>query len=131
MLSAYKDADHVQAAFNRGASGYVVKSVNPVDLPSAVRQAMDGTFFSAFDAGSGDADAVAAAGLSDRELEILKAAARGLSNHAIGKEFWISDQTVKFHLSNIYRKLDVSSRTEATHFAYEHGLVENPLFAEA
>ena len=132
ILSAYKDAEHIQAAFKRGASGYVVKSVDPVDLPSAVRQALDGTFFSAFQPVAAEqADAVAATGLTQRELDILSAVARGLSNHRIGKELWISEQTVKFHLSNIYRKLDVSSRTEAAHYAYEHGLVESPLYAEA
>ncbi len=132
VLSAFKDSDHIQAAFNRGASGYIVKSVNPGDLPSAVRQASDGTFFSPLETGSRDGgDAVADAGLTDRELDVLKAAARGLSNQRIGKEFWISEQTVKFHLSNVYRKLGVSSRTEATHFAYEHGLVESPLYADA
>jgi DNA-binding NarL/FixJ family response regulator len=132
VLSAYKDAEHIQAAFKRGASGYVVKSVDPVDLASAVRQAMEGTFFSAFQAAAVDeTDVVASAGLTQRELDILGAVARGLSNHGIGKELWISEQTVKFHLSNIYRKLHVSSRTEAAHYAYEHGLVESPLYAES
>ena len=132
VLSAFKDAEHVRAAFNRGANGYVVKSINPVDLPSAVRQAMDGTFFSPVDASrENDAEVASSAGLTERELDILKAVARGLSNQRIGKEFWITEQTVKFHLSNIYRKLGVSSRTEATHYAYERGLVESPLFASA
>jgi DNA-binding NarL/FixJ family response regulator len=109
-----------------------VKSINPVDLPSAVRQARDGTFFSPVDASAADeADVASSAGLTDRELEILKAVARGLSNQRIAKEFWITEQTVKFHLSNIYRKLGVASRTEATHYAYERGLVESPLYAGA
>ncbi len=126
VLSAYKDAEHVRAAFNRGANGYIVKSINPVDLASAVRQAMDGTFFSPVDPSrENDAEIASSAGLTDREL------ARGLSNQRIGKEFWITEQTVKFHLSNIYRKLGVSSRTEATHYAYERGLVESPLYANA
>ena len=63
------------------------------------------------------------AGLTEREIEIFKAVARGLSNQAIGKEFWVTEQTVKFHLTNIYRKLGVSNRTEATRFAYSNGLV--------
>jgi DNA-binding NarL/FixJ family response regulator len=65
------------------------------------------------------------AGLTKREIDMLKAVARGLSNHAIGKEMWVTEQTVKFHLRNIYRKLGVSSRTEAARFAYEHGLAES------
>ncbi len=133
MLSAYKDPEHVQAAFNRGASGYIVKSVNPVDLPSAIRQAMDGTFFSplGLPAGNEKADAAAATGLTERELEILRALARGLSNQQIAKEFWVTEQTVKFHLSNIYRKLQVANRTEAARYAYEHGLAESPLYESA
>ena len=126
VLSAFTDMERIQAALNRGASGYIVKSVNPDDLPSAVRQAVDGTFFGpAGAAESDDDDAVAAAGLTERELGILKALARGLSNQAIGKECWVSEQTVKFHLSNIYRKLGVANRTEAARFAYEHLLVES------
>ncbi|HEY5294073.1 MAG TPA: helix-turn-helix transcriptional regulator, partial [Gaiellaceae bacterium] len=47
------------------------------------------------------------------ELQIMKAVARGLSNKAIAKELWITEQTVKFHLGNVYRKLGISNRTEA------------------
>jgi DNA-binding NarL/FixJ family response regulator len=127
VLSAFTDGERIQAALTRGATGYVVKSVNPDDLPAAVRHAVDGTFFGPVGAGSGDndADAVVEAGLTERELGILKALARGLSNHAIAKELWVSEQTVKFHLSNVYRKLGVANRTEAARFAYEHMLVES------
>ena len=127
VLSAFTDCERIQAALNRGATGYVVKSVNPDDLPAAVRHAVDGTFFGPVGAGGGDgvSDAVEAAGLTERELDILKALARGLSNHAIAKELWVSEQTVKFHLSNVYRKLGVANRTEAARFAYEHMLVES------
>jgi DNA-binding NarL/FixJ family response regulator len=51
--------------------------------------------------------------------------ARGLSNEAIAKELWVAEQTVKFHLTNIYRKLEVSNRTEAARYAFEQGLVEH------
>jgi len=127
VLSAFTDGERIQAALNRGATGYVVKSVNPDDLPAAVRHAVDGTYFGPVGAGTGDgdADAVEAAGLTERELGILKALSRGLSNHAIAKELWVSEQTVKFHLSNLYRKLGVANRTEAARFAFEHMLVES------
>ena len=49
------------------------------------------------------------------------------SNDAIGKELWVAEQTVKFHLTNIYRKLGVSNRTEAARLAYQNGLVESPI----
>ena len=64
------------------------------------------------------------------ELTVLGALARGLSNDEIAKEFWVAPQTVKFHLTNIYRKLGVKNRTEATRLAYQHGLVESPIYAD-
>ena len=69
-----------------------------------------------------------AAGLTDREITILRSLAQGHSNEEIAKELWVAQQTVKFHLTNIYRKLNVKNRTEATRTAYQLGLVESPLF---
>ncbi|MGH2995581.1 MAG: response regulator [Gaiellaceae bacterium] len=123
MLSAFTDPEHVQSALRRGASAYVVKAVNPLDLPSALRQAAEATVFHAVGLEDRDGDSEEV-GLTKREKTLLKAVAKGLSNQAIGKELWISEQTVKFHLRNIYRKLGVTSRTEAARYAYEHGLVE-------
>jgi DNA-binding NarL/FixJ family response regulator len=132
VLSVFSDPEHIQAAFRHGACGYIVKSVNPVDLPSAIRQAVDGTVFHAIGLPESSDEAVGkASGLTERELAILKAVARGLSNSAIGKELWVTEQTVKFHLTNIYRKLDLANRTEAARYAYEHGLVESPLYEYA
>jgi DNA-binding NarL/FixJ family response regulator len=129
VLSVFSDPEHIQAAFRHGASGYIVKSVNPVDLPSAIRQAVEGTVFHAIGVPeSNDAAVGKASGLTERELGILKAVARGLSNSAIGKELWVTEQTVKFHLTNIYRKLDLANRTEAARYAFEHGLVDSPLY---
>jgi DNA-binding NarL/FixJ family response regulator len=128
ILSVSTDPEVVQTVLNHGAAAYVVKSVNPIDLSSALRQALEGTVFSAVGLPEKTAqeDAVKAAGLTDRETTILKALARGLSNEAIGKELWVAQQTVKFHLTNIYRKLDVKNRTEAARYAYEHGLTDRP-----
>lgn len=123
VLSAFSDQEHVQGALRRGASAYVVKAVNALDLPAALRQAAEGTVFHAVGAPESSADD-GEAGLTARELTLLRAVATGLSNQAIGKELWITEQTVKFHLRNIYRKLGVSSRTEAARYAYERGLVE-------
>jgi DNA-binding NarL/FixJ family response regulator len=75
---------------------------------------------------SGEA-AAREAGLTERETVILKALADGLSNQQIGKQIWIAEQTVKFHLTNIYRKLGARNRTEAIRHAYRLGLVGNPL----
>ena len=93
--------------------------------PSALRQAIQGSVFNVLgSAEDAEGSLAAQTGLTKREIEMLKALARGLSNQAIGKEMWVTEQTVKFHLRNIYRKLGVSSRTEAARFAYDHGLAE-------
>jgi DNA-binding CsgD family transcriptional regulator len=72
--------------------------------------------------------AVAAEGfsLTPRELEVLQLVASGSSNMEIAQALWVTEQTVKFHLSNVYRKLDVANRTEASHYAHVNGLVSAP-----
>jgi two-component system nitrate/nitrite response regulator NarL len=126
ILSATGDPDRVRAALSRGATAYVVKSVDVRDLAAALRQAVEGTVFHAVGVSQESDEGLAeSAGLTKRELAVLKAVARGLSNQAIGREFWVSEQTVKFHLRNIFRKLGVGSRTEAARYAFEHGLVES------
>lgn len=128
ILSVSTDEKVIQTVLKRGASAYIVKSVNPIDLPSALRQAVEGTVYTAIGLPPQSESAGRAAGLTDREVAILSALARGLSNEAIGKELWVAEQTVKFHLTNIYRKLGVSNRTEAARYAYQQGLVESPIY---
>jgi DNA-binding NarL/FixJ family response regulator len=123
ILSASNSQAEIQSALSRGADGFILKSVNPVDLPSALRQIHDGTVFHPGMHGAAPAASAAdTAGLTEREVTLVRALARGLSNKQISKELWITEQTVKFHLSNIYRKLDVSNRTGAMRWAHEHGL---------
>ena len=129
MLSVLSDQEHIAMALAHGASGYIVKTINPRDLPSALRQAVEGSVYHAIGFPEVTEESEArAAGLTEREVAILKAVARGLSNQAIGKELWVTEQTVKFHLTNIYRKLGVANRTEAARHAYQHGLVESPVY---
>ncbi|HWQ23510.1 MAG TPA: response regulator transcription factor [Gaiellaceae bacterium] len=130
MLSASTSRELVDAALRRGASAYVVKTVDPQDLPATLRQALEGNVHTALGLESAEPAGAKALGLTERELTILGALARGLSNEEIAKEFWVAPQTVKFHLTNIYRKLGVKNRTEATRLAYQHGLVESPLYAD-
>lgn len=129
MLSASTSQDLIETALRRGASAYVIKSVDPTDLPSTLRQAVEGNVFSTVGLSDGkESSGAKAAGLTDREIAILKSLAKGSSNDDIAKELWVTQQTVKFHLTNIYRKLNVKNRTEATRYAYQLGLVESPLF---
>ena len=125
VFSAIAEHAQIARALASGACAYVIKSIDPGDLAAMLRQAVAGSFFCV-----GGLDGTAAqqnhneAALSERETEILAGVARGLSNRSIAKELWLSDQTVKFHLHNVYRKLDVCNRTEAAKYAFDHGLVE-------
>ena len=125
ILSSYSDKAQIEAAREGGALGYVVKTVEPVDLASVLRSALAGEAFKVWgaDEPKGTAQAAGAGGLSERETVILEAVARGLSNREIARQLWISEQTVKFHLRNVYRKLEISSRTEAARYAYRTGVV--------
>jgi DNA-binding NarL/FixJ family response regulator len=131
ILSASTEPAVIQTALARGASAYIIKSVNPVDLPATLRQAMEGNVFHAVGLPpAGRPTAASELGLTAREIGIVQALARGLSNQAIGKELFVAEQTVKFHLTNIYRKLHAANRTEAVRLAYQRGIIENPLYEE-
>ena len=124
ILSSYSDAAHIEAAREAGALGYIVKTIEPVDLPAVLRCALSGDPFAVWgEEVAQSIDSTGTEALSERESVVLEAVARGLSNREIGRELWISEQTVKFHLRNLYRKLGVSSRTEAARYAYRSGLV--------
>jgi DNA-binding NarL/FixJ family response regulator len=129
VLSGYADAQHVDAALAAGAVAYVVKTAQAADLASAVRQAFDHSLYLARRSGNGEPGSgnskpvVDSRGLTRRELEILRLVAEGYSNAQLATMLWVTEQTVKFHLSNVYRKLQVSNRTEASTWAQRHGLL--------
>ena len=131
MLSASTSPELIAAALRRGASAYLAKSVDPTDLPSTLRQVLEGNVWRQSSVTDEDVEASGKAfGLTDRETAILQALARGFSNDEIAKELWVTQQTVKFHLTNIYRKLGAKNRTQATRIAQQHGLVDSPLFGD-
>ena len=105
------------------------KNIDPADLAAVLRQALAGNVHYAGSRAAADAAAAAQPDwdLTARENEILRALAEGQSNKQMAQQFWLSEQTIKYHLTNIYRKLGVGSRTEAVRLAYEHGLIENPV----
>jgi DNA-binding NarL/FixJ family response regulator len=128
MFSAIDDPALIRAALERGAAAFVLKHVDPRDLAGALRQVVGGAIFRPLDlVASVKQSALEQVGLSKRELSILEALQSGESNQQIAKRLFLAEQTVKFHLTNVYRKLGVSTRTEAVHCAYEHGLIERPL----
>lgn len=119
LLTAFPAPDYVASARIAGARGYIVKSVSPMDLVDAIRQIVSAPAFQAFGLETRDERP---GSLTDRELSIVTAVARGLSNKEIARELWITEQTVKFHLGNVYRKLEVVNRTEAARVILERGL---------
>jgi two-component system, NarL family, response regulator DevR len=128
VLTTFAEDRLVVEAVQAGARGYVVKDVDTTELVRAIRAVSRGE--SAFDARSASAMVRSLNGpstdrerLTERELEVLRLLARGLSNKAIGKELYISETTVKFHVSNVMRKLLVTRRAEAVYAASKLGLL--------
>jgi DNA-binding NarL/FixJ family response regulator len=126
VLSACEQRPAIDAALDAGASAYVVKSVNPTDVAGVLRQAASGSVFHSTGRPRGGAEPSSESEgpqLTERERTILKAVAAGLTTAAISTELWVSEHTVKFHLTNIYRKLGVANRAAAVRYALEHGMV--------
>jgi len=130
ILTAYDDDPFVMTALQAGANGYVMKSAEPEELVAAVRAVHEGK--SALDPSilrkvmanlTGEPSSGTVEKLSAREIEVLRLAGRGYTNKAIGAQLGISDRTVQGHLTNIYGKLGVASRTEAVTRAIHMGLV--------
>jgi DNA-binding NarL/FixJ family response regulator len=132
VLSAHTETQYIDAALDAGAVAYVVKSAHPDDLASAIRQAFQHSVYLAGSRpmaaapapSSAPAPAAETHDLTRREREILQLVAEGHSNAKLAKMLWVTEQTVKFHLSNVYRKLDVSNRTEAARWAQLNGLLQ-------
>jgi DNA-binding NarL/FixJ family response regulator len=124
VLSTYADDTRIEAARAGGARGYVVKTADPMRLPELLRAAAaDEEGFFVVDGTPDIPEPSDGPALSSREQTVLEALARGLSNKEIAAELWVTEQTVKFHLRNLYRKIGVSSRAEAARYAIGHGLL--------
>jgi DNA-binding NarL/FixJ family response regulator len=125
VMSACEDRASIDAALVAGASAYMIKTVSPMDIPSVLRQAAAGAVYhSATPSAAPGRVASAPSGpvLTPRETAILNAIAGGLTTRAISEDLWLSEHTVKFHLTNIYRKLGVSNRSAAVRYAFENDL---------
>ena len=130
MISAYGYEPYLLASLQAGATGYLLKSSPLRELISAVRSVHSGQ--AVFDlkavgkvldrlAVNQGGEVVSRQRLQSRELQVLRLTAKGISNKEIGKELKISDRTVQTHLIRIFRKLGVSSRTEAVLRALREG----------
>ncbi len=135
VLGSSHDPADIDEAFDAGSIAYVLKTAHPADVAATIRQTFDHSVFLANVHGNGNGNGNAPdpeptppddadVGLTRREREILALVSEGYSNRELAKMIWVTEQTVKFHLSNIYRKLDVSNRTEASRWAHKHRLVD-------
>jgi DNA-binding NarL/FixJ family response regulator len=133
VLTAYDDDPYIFAMLQAGASGYVLKNASSEELVRAVRavargeSALDPTVtakvMSQLAGGKPPGAQAVVEGLTQRELDVLRLAAKGQTNRAIGRELGISDRTVQGHLANIFGKLGVSTRTEAVLLALKQGWI--------
>jgi DNA-binding NarL/FixJ family response regulator len=122
LLTGRNDRSWLDAAYAAGAHAVISRSIRPAHLGIVLLEvAEDHVLQRPRLGGAASTDGTP---LTPRELEILRLAARGFTNRRISARLWVTEQTVKFHLSNTYRKLGVTNRTEATHYAYLHALVE-------
>jgi len=132
VMAAEEDPDAIESAFAAGATIFCVKTAERDDLASAIRQAFHRSIHVAGMRPATSAKPTAAepkspaSDLTKRELEILRLVAEGHSNSQLARMLWVTEQTVKFHLSNIYRKLNVANRTEASRWAQINGLLPLP-----
>ena len=128
VLAVQLTGEWLHRAFEAGATGAISKAVHPSALATLVREALSGHIVHPLTSVAGEKvekeqPAPEHSTLTDRELQILQLVAAGATNGEIARQLWITQQTVKFHVSNIYRKLDVANRTEACHYAHVNGLV--------
>jgi two-component system NarL family response regulator len=140
MLTTFDDDQYVYKAIKYGATGYLLKNISPVELIASIRACKEGAVLldpSVASKLAGQAESLMRVSadhgehtehrrvdmLSNREIEILKLLAQGLGNKQISDRLFISDSTVRNHISTIYSKLDVHSRFEAMEYAAKAGLV--------
>ena len=132
ILTAYDNDQYIVALLEAGAAGYLLKNVKGSDLVNAIRAVNAGEsvlhpaiarkVFKRFTTPlEKPGEIVPSQDLSERELEILRLAAKGMSNRDIANELFLSRRTVQAHLSNVFRRMGVGSRTEAVLHALTRG----------
>jgi DNA-binding NarL/FixJ family response regulator len=133
ILSAYDDEHYVRAAMAAGVSGYLLKTMQSHDLVDALRTAYaGGRGRVGVPQGTGEKDPAGGPPMVDeqltaRETEVVRLAARGMSNKAIAQQLGISSRTVEGHLNHVFDKLGVLSRTELVHVALANSLFARDL----
>jgi NarL family two-component system response regulator LiaR len=133
ILTSYHDNEHILPAIQAGALSYLLKDVSPQELVATVRKAsrQEATLhpqiarqiIGGLHRERTEANKPPPTGLSNREVEVLCLIADGLSNAEIAQRLFISEKTVKSHVSNVLGKLHLADRTQAAVYAWKHGLV--------
>jgi DNA-binding NarL/FixJ family response regulator len=132
VLTSSMEPEWLDAIFAAGAMGAISKSTHPGAIATLVGETINGHVIQIHRSRepwqSSTLSAVSRADcqLTARELEVLRLVAAGSTNGDIARKLWVTEQTVKFHLSNVYRKLGVANRTEASRYAQVNGLVGEP-----
>ena len=135
MLTSFADEEAVYESIMAGASGYLLKEINKAALLDAVLAVHEGRslldpevtrkVLERIRKMAASSDEVVRAALSDQEKRVLKLAAQGKTNKQIAADLFLSDKTVKHHISNILSKLNLSSRAQAAVWATQHGLLDD------
>ena len=127
MLTAADDREHVAAAIAVGARGYLIKDVSREELCSAVEQAVAGVDLVEPSLRRAYVDRAAAKsdtpGLTEREMQVLLGMSQGKSNAQIGRDLFLSEDTIKTHARRLFRKMGVSDRAQAVANGFRQGLV--------
>jgi DNA-binding NarL/FixJ family response regulator len=121
LLTLRMSEGWMNEVFEAGAHAVLSKSMHPVSLGTMLREVVRGNVVHRFERRA--PTPLADCPLTLREKEILGLVAEGATNAQIARMLWVTEQTVKFHLSNTYRKLGVANRTEASHYAHVNNLV--------
>jgi DNA-binding NarL/FixJ family response regulator len=123
VLTTYDTGDDITRALQAGASGYLLKGTNRTTLRDAIRLVHAGRRYIPPEIADRVIPGATAAELTDREVEVLRRIAEGLSNAEIGDQLGISESTVKTHVNHLLGKLGVTDRTKALVLALKRGLV--------
>lgn len=132
VVTTFENDEYVYDALRAGASGFLLKRARPDDVVRAIRVVVHGDSLlfpsairslAAAHAGPSRTDALDQAQLTEREAEVLRQMATGLSNSEIAEQLYVSQETVKTHVGNILAKLGARDRTQAVIAAYESGFV--------
>jgi DNA-binding NarL/FixJ family response regulator len=129
ILTGHEEDEHVFEGIKAGAQGYLLKDSEPEDLSRAIHTVFAGDTIIAPDLAQKmlntfEGGAHLAPPLTERELEVIKALAQGMSDRQIARSLGISEKTVRNHTSNIYRKLHIFDRTQAVIYAVREGVID-------